>query len=194
MTALEFVKTYGPVIAREYESMLHRPGNPAVVNAYHAFIGETLEQWDSMRQAITVEPWTLPGQAYATSQEMFTDVHERRHMFVFMDGAPDSRSHPMNAIVAPGWTINQVFRAVHDYYGHFLSGGGFGPSGEELTYRQHARLYSDAALPALCCETRAQSLTFYFGKDSGIPAPTRPFPAQKVGILSGLAVLGGIDR
>ena len=52
---------------------------------------------------------------------------------------------------------NDMFRAVHDAFGHAATGRGFNRHGEEAAYRSHARMYSPDARPALAAETRAQN-------------------------------------
>lgn len=52
---------------------------------------------------------------------------------------------------------NDMFRAVHDAFGHGATGRGFNRHGEEAAYRSHARMFSPEARPALASETRAQN-------------------------------------
>lgn len=56
-----------------------------------------------------------------------------------------------------GNDINNMFRAVHDAFGHAATGRGFNRHGEEAAYRSHARMFSPEARPALASETRAQN-------------------------------------
>jgi hypothetical protein len=75
--------------------------------------------------------------------------------------------------------VNDVFRIVHDFYGHTQHGFQFGPVGEYNAFREHAQMYSDAALPALAAETLAQNAWVNFGPHSGLPVKERPFSDQK---------------
>src|SRR5690606_31575385 len=58
---------------------------------------------------------------------------------------------------------NDVFRIVHDFFGHGIEGSGFGARGEENAWQSHMRLYSEAALPAVTSETRGQNSWVNFG-------------------------------
>jgi hypothetical protein len=69
---------------------------------------------------------------------------------------------------------NNMFRAVHDVYGHLGSGRGVDIHGEEAAYQKHATMFSPLARQALATETR--------GQNAGLHA-TGDFPEQKVGIL-----------
>lgn len=59
--------------------------------------------------------------------------------------------------------VNDVFRAVHDYFGHTADGYEFGPRGEYNAYLAHSRMFSDEAKPALAAETLAQNAWVNFG-------------------------------
>jgi hypothetical protein len=94
-------------------------------------------------------------------------------------------------------TYNDLFRAVHDYYGHALYGNQFGPRGEEHAYRTHARMFTPRARPAMAAETRGQNSYVNYGRHlrdaqgnipqagqpGHIPAPERPFAEQKNNVL-----------
>jgi hypothetical protein len=75
--------------------------------------------------------------------------------------------------------FNDVFRAVHDYFGHALYGNEFGPLGEELAWRVHSRMFTAAAVPALTTETRGQNCWVNFGPFAHLDPPERPYAEQK---------------
>src|SRR5690625_3211947 len=54
-------------------------------------------------------------------------------------------------------TLSEVFRVVHDYFGHGILGNQFGAVGEENATLQHLDLYSFEALPAVIFQTRGQN-------------------------------------
>jgi hypothetical protein len=93
---------------------------------------------------------------------MQADVRSKRRLFVYptSDLSPD---HPLAQLAMPGWSWNDVFRAVHDLVGHAATGFQFGPVGEENAYRFHANVHSAAATPALAAETRLQNCWVNFG-------------------------------
>lgn len=67
--------------------------------------------------------------------------------------------HPL-ADRARGLSHNQMFRAVHDYFGHLLPGNDTSVDGELKAYVEHARMFASAghvmSLDALAAETLGQ--------------------------------------
>jgi hypothetical protein len=62
-------------------------------------------------------------------------------------------------------TMNSIFRAVHDFYGHLASGGHFGWNGETTAYYSHASMFTEDARQALFCETVAQQCYYAIHND-----------------------------
>lgn len=138
-------------IAKWYDAAKHTPNDPAVKASYDALKKETLAQFKFLeKKGIKIEPWTREGQPYADSKEMHADAQNNKHLWFFQGGDIPS-DHPL-AAKAPGtdYTYNDVFRAVHDYFGHAKEGTGFGPRGEENAWRSHSQMYSEEARPARC--------------------------------------------
>lgn len=52
---------------------------------------------------------------------------------------------------------NDMFRAVHDAFGHGATGRGFGRHGEEAAFQAHSAMYPVEALPALVAGLRGQN-------------------------------------
>src|SRR6185436_7623316 len=89
--------------------------------------------------------------------------------------------------------VNDIFRAVHDFFGHAKEGYQFGPRGEYNAWREHSGMYSEEAQGALAAETLAQNAWVNFGPhlrdeagnvaargELGFVEPTaRPFGEQK---------------
>lgn len=69
---------------------------------------------------------------------------------------------------------NDMFRGVHDLFGHLGSGRGVDRHGEEAAYRKHAAMFSPLARQAMATETRGQNSWLHRKGD---------FPEQKVGLL-----------
>jgi hypothetical protein len=186
------------VIADVAQKMPHTPRNENVRRAYAAFIGETVAQWHFLIQhGYSLKPWRGAGQPYAASWEMIKDVREHKRLYFFTGGDMPS-DHPLaqlTGIIADGieLTANDVFRAVHDIFGHATVECSFGARGEFNATHQHARLYSAKALPAMIGETVYQNAWVNFGAhlrraDGTIPqkgdadytAPeNRPYAQQK---------------
>jgi hypothetical protein len=81
--------------------------------------------------------------------EMFHDVANRR-MSVLATAA--TGGHPVFSN-----DENDMFRAVHDVFGHAGTGRGVDRHGEEAAFRKHARMFSPLARQALATETRGQN-------------------------------------
>lgn len=82
---------------------------------------------------------------------------------------PLSDDHPLLELVPDvEWggrpvTWNDLFRAVHDVFGHGKEGFGFRAAGEDMAWRTHAAMYSPEARPAMTMETRGQNSWVNFG-------------------------------
>ena len=174
-------------IASYYDQAPHSPNDPKVQAAYDAFKKETMAQYNHLKQqGVKFEPWQKEGQPYANSQEMTQDARNG-HLYFFTGGdmGPDNLLAGQSGETVNGvpLTHNDVFRAVHDYYGHALYGNQFGPRGEEHAYRTHSRMYSDQARPAMAFETRGQNSWVNFGPHSSLPVTERPYAQQKNNVL-----------
>jgi hypothetical protein len=201
-------------LADIYEKAKHDPSNPTVKKAYKALAKETIDQYNFLtEQGVVFERWDQPGQPYGSSKEMMEDVRISDHLYFFPteggfgSGEAPAGTHPMLAesgLFAKNGEgekvpllINDLFRAIHDYFGHAKEGYEFGPRGEYNGYLAHSRMFSDAALPALAAETLAQNSwvnygPFMRGKDGkllkkgepGWLAPAdRPFADQKATVM-----------
>jgi hypothetical protein len=192
----------GKRVADAYDSLRHDPNNPEVARAYQDFKNETLDQWQFLTgRGVKFEPWVNEGQPYGSSDQMIADVRDNNHLFFFTGGDMPA-DHPLAervGVEAGGvpLTYNDVFRAVHDYFGHAKEGYQFGPRGEENAYQTHAKMYSEGARRALTTETRGQNSWVNFGpqlrRPDGsmpvagdadfVPAQARPYAEQKAGLL-----------
>jgi len=158
-------------IAAAYDEMAHTPSDPRVRMAYGAMIRETLAQWEAIKVTGLKVTFATDGKPYpyTVPSEVFKDVAENNHMWVFptMDGFGSDASVDVsdNPLLAPtGETIdghklvaNDVFRIVHDYFGHIKNGVGFRANGEENAWRAHSAMYSPMARAAMTSETRGQN-------------------------------------
>ena len=83
---------------------------------------------------------------------------------------------------------NNMFRAVHDFFGHAATGRGFDPHGEEAAFRSHYAMFSPKARPAMATETRGQNSALNFGSVPG------KFVEQKVVTLPSAQLITPIGR
>lgn len=161
-------------IAQLYDEALHAPSDPAVVAAYDAMIRETLAQYKALEQQGYTFEFYPPHDPYPTGpRESMLDIQQNRHMYVFpTEGAfgtvNEITNHPLLAHSGVEWggkpvTHNDLFRAVHDVFGHSKEGVGFRADGEENAWRSHSAMYSPNARRAMTSETRGQNSWVNYG-------------------------------
>jgi hypothetical protein len=190
-------------IAAAFDEMESRPEDPAVAASYSAMIEETLAQYEFVKATgLKIEP--IPAGApdpYGNPRNAILDVVENGHLWFFPTsdgfGGPESAAFDVSKnpmLVETGEVINghkmvanDVFRVVHDYFGHIKEGFGFRAAGEENAWQSHAAMYSPAALPAMTAETRGQNSWVNFGphgeKNQTADGGTTEYAPQKVGLL-----------
>ncbi len=96
---------------------------------------------------------------------MFADV-DGGTLRVFTGGEP----HPLLTREE-----NNIFRAVHDYFGHYVTRSGFGPKGETVAWLSHRAMFSIVARPALDVETIGQVAVYFAGSKPGSYAEQKAF-------------------
>lgn len=166
----------GARIAQAFDDMKHDPDDPAVKASYDALAKETMAQWQSLKATGLKVDWIAPGQPdpYAdTPRSAERDVSENNHWWGFptdegFGSDPSLKGNPMlrdsgEVIAGRHASINDVFRIVHDMYGHIMNGNGFDASGEDNAWRSHYAMFSPAARPAMTTETRGQTDWVNFG-------------------------------
>lgn len=153
-------------LAAVYVNGEHQPEHLS----YRAFVAETLVQFN----AIPVEVKFIDGTLTGTSEDLFTGC-DCGILCIAVDGSPFAQYHPMNMFASASsiWTnevyVNSAFRAVHDYYGHYLTRSPFETiDGELAAYKAHASRYSPEAQLALFSETILQ-LAYHTHYDEFVP-------------------------
>jgi hypothetical protein len=193
-------------IAAAYDAMKDDPNEPLTKASYNAMINETMAQYEHAKKAgLKIEFWNpeKDKDPYGASPRLATeDVRNNHHMWVFPtysgygSGDPisedDVKRNPLLQLTGETWngipvTVNDVFRAVHDYYGHAKEGVGFRADGEENAWRSHASMYSPLARMAMTSETRGQNSWLNYGPhgDKNRTARTEDtiFADQKIGVM-----------
>lgn len=174
-------------VAEYFDSAPSRDLGVALTRRYDAFKQENLRHYRLLSEAgITVRPWPVSGQPYRTSAELRASVRATGVLYVYLTSAghgpgPAGGEHPMLAgsgIVVDGVELchNDVFRVVHDVFGHVMSGHGFSPRGEFRASYCHLRMYPESVHPVLFTEQIAQICWFFYGPR----AAERRYPEQKV--------------
>lgn len=174
---------YHRLVAEFYDQAADQSDNPEVVEAYRRFAEEVDEQFEWLTRpreeggaGVQVE-FTTEDPYGPNSRLMMEDVLENGRLKVFAT-PEDEHFHPLLTAEQ-----NNKFRAVHDYFGHFLDDNTFAGHGEESATRAHMLMFSDQAQGAMLTETRGQNSWFNFGPHSDLPAGDRPFAEQKAFIL-----------
>lgn len=191
---------HSKAIAQAYEEMKHTPKDPATVASYNALIDETKAQYEAIKKTgLKIEP--IPAGAadpYAANPRLAAvDVAENNHLWFFPTeqgfGTLNKISdNPMlrktgEKIGDHELLANDMFRIVHDYFGHLKQGHGFRAAGEDNAWRTHAAMYSDLARPAMTTETRGQNSWVNYGphgeKNRTASGADTVYADQKIGLL-----------
>ena len=198
-------------IADAYEEMKHDPQNPKVKEAYDNLIKQTIAQYKALTDA-GYKFWfidaNIPSNAeYASSPyNALRDARKNKEMGVFpttdgfgSDERIDVSDNPLMAETGFYWSVggldgkkkpvlaNDLFRAVHDMFGHGLEGAGFRARGEENAWQAHIRLFTGSAIGALTSETRGQNSWLNYGphgeKNKNAKVEDTVFADQKTGLM-----------
>lgn len=146
--------------------------------AFHALRDETRKQFDFMTRperkgglgmdvSVTkADPYQEGGET-EIYRRFRNDVVNNRHISVMSTAT--TGGHPVFSD-----DDNDMFRAVHDVFGHLGSGRGIDRHGEDAAYQKHSEMFSPLARQALASETRGQNAALHKAGD---------FQEQKIGIL-----------
>jgi hypothetical protein len=169
-------RTASRQIARAYDKL--PDFDPKALPAFHAMRHEVGQQFEHMTKPASrgglglhvevtdEDPYQEDG-VYGIIRNAKRDVEANNRLKVLSTRATGGHAVFSN-------DENDMFRAVHDLYGHLGSGRGVDIHGEEAAYQKHASMFSPLARQALATETR--------GQNAGLHA-TGDFVDQKIGIL-----------
>jgi hypothetical protein len=195
-------------IADAYEAMEDRPQDPEVREAYDNLIRQTRAQYDALVDAgyeftfFDKETDPYSGDPWAA----MIDLRNNKRMAVYgtyagygSEGMPATAAagNPLLQDTGLRWpdqrgveqivTPNDLFRAVHDAFGHSIEGAGFRARGEENAWQAHVRLFTGSAIPALTSETRGQNSWLNYGpfgeKNRTASVEDTIFAPQKIGLM-----------
>lgn len=198
----------GIKIADAYQETKHNSQDILVQAAYEQLTIEILQQFFFIQQELNIEfePYNGKGEPYNNSLEMVKDIYNY-HMYFFKtsngfgEKMVDSKNPMLRKIGFFAndyeFLVNDVFRIVHDVFGHATHGYSFGPVGEDFAWMTHIRMLSPLARAAMTTETRGQNCWVNFGQhlrneknelyqqgDIGWIHPSeRPFAEQKIMLL-----------
>jgi len=190
----------GRLIAEEFIKMKHDPGNKEVAAAYEAMISETTEQFRFIQQTGLKVEFIRGDDPYVNGpSDVINDIKNNNHIWVYStrDGfGSNEKFDPVDnpllketdfEIDGVKLLANDVFRIVHDYFGHVSTGTTFRATGEENAWQFHASMYTPLARRAMTTETRGQNSWVNYGPDGTInrtaTTGNTTFADQKVGLL-----------
>lgn len=158
-------------ISNEFDKMKDDPTDPKVSAAYKKMAQETIAQYkEIIKDGYFVE--INNEEPYSSSEDMISDLNKNKRFKVFSTESgfgdtpiteeqrkvnpllKDSGFKDVNGIPL---LVNDVFRFVHDFFGHAKIGNSFGPIGEENAWKIHSVMYSPLARRAMTSETRGQN-------------------------------------
>lgn len=198
-------------IADAYTAMEHAPDDPAVKEAYENMIAQAVAQYEALVGA-GYKFWFIDlgrednAEYVSTPWNAMRDIRANQTMGVFPTdngfGSGDGGEFSGNPLLAETpfeWPVggpdgpmqrvlaNDIFRAVHDAFGHGLEGAGFRAQGEENAWQAHARLFTGSALGALTSETRGQNSWLNYGPHGEFNRTAKTedtiFADQKTGLM-----------
>jgi hypothetical protein len=192
-------------VAAHFDAAPSREPGPALAHRYQRFAEENLRHYALLERAgVRLRPWRGDGQPYQGSDHLVTEVTRTRELHVYLTATghgpgATAPGHPLckpSGIVVDGVELlhNDVFRAVHDVFGHIMLGASMGVAGEFLAAFGHMAMYSPEVHPVLFTEQISQICWFFRGahledgtgrlpargEPGWTPPQRRPYPEQKV--------------
>ncbi len=200
-------------IADAYEQMADNTQDPKVKEAYEDLIKQTIAQYKALADA-GYKFWFIntkipSNDEYAsTPYNALRDLRQNKEMGVFptADGYGEEgitqeqrENNPLLQDTGIMWPVggldgemmpvlaNDLFRAVHDAFGHGLEGAGFRARGEENAWQAHVRLFTGPAVAAITSETRGQNSWLNYGPfgeaNRTAKVDDTVFADQKIGLM-----------
>lgn len=130
-----------------------------VRRAYKQFMKETQQQFEYITEKLGIHVTVSDTNPYDTPEAMLAALHTpievdgvRYNGQLTVLSTKSTGGHPIL-----GDDFNDMFRAVHDFFGHGGLGNTFSRHGEQVAYLKHGQMYSELARAALFSETAAQN-------------------------------------
>jgi orotate phosphoribosyltransferase-like protein len=194
-------------IAQAYAEMQHAPQDPVVKEAYEELIRQTMEQYKALEAAgytfSFFDDATDPYKGNPWNAMRDLRANQRMAVYTTLAGFGSSPSaynvdeNPtlvetglrwpdQNGVLQPV-LANDLFRAVHDAFGHGLEGAGFRADGEENAWQAHRRLFTGSAVAAMTSGTRGQNSWLNYGPNGeanrNAKVEDTVFADQKTGLM-----------
>lgn len=163
---------FGAAVADAFDALPHR--DPAAAVAYRQLAIEVEVQF---RALLALGYAFIPDDGtgdYGATEAMFRAL-DTKTLLVFTGGDPHAYLSDQE---------NWYLRCVHDVFGHYLTGGSFGPNGEDRAWHSHVQMFSPLAAAAMTTETRGQNSWFWNSAvNAGKPGNQRSYADQKGALL-----------
>lgn len=181
-----------------------QPNYHEVKVAYEAMAKETRAQFDHVIKEtglkIDFVKDTESDEYRDSPRRAIDDINENNHLWIYStrSGFGETKLkklpswHPLLqetdiTISGEKALVNDLFRIVHDYYGHAKEGVGFRASGEFNAWRQHSSMYSPEARRAMTTELRGQNSWTNYGPKGAAnrkaSVEDTVFPKERMGLL-----------
>lgn len=141
---------------------------PEVERAYAAFAEQVEIQFAELTRSVRVE--FQDEDPYPDAWAMISDVEYRRRLKIYR--TTEDQRHPILTLEQ-----NNMFRAVHDYHGHYMADRDFSRHGEEAAWWRHRQMFTGRAARVMTTELRGQTSAFIW-INGGVE-----FPPQKAILL-----------
>lgn len=167
--------------AQFYDRAVHSPSDPAVKSAYGAFKQEVLDQYNHIKPHVSIVH-SGTEDPYPDANSMIRDVAANKRL-AYYPTQPGQlpADHPLAETAPNGLLYNDMFRTVHDYFGHAMHGHSFDKLGEKRAWDEHSQMFTPSARQALTTETHGQNSWLHYGPKSHIPE--KPYAEQKAIVL-----------
>lgn len=118
--------------------------------AYEALVKEVEEQFRILTEELGISVEFTDEDPYQDFAEMYRDFVTNRRLKILKTEV--TGGHPFFTDEQ-----NDMFRAVHDAFGHLATGRGFDRHGEEAAYQAHKSMFGAEAAKAAATELRGQN-------------------------------------
>ncbi len=150
-----FDEVHAEEIARAFEAAPVKPTakqRRATHRSYRRFVKEIEAQYVFIRDDLGIEIIVQATDPYSSPGEMMRDIRDNKTLRVW--STETTGAHPLMSN-----REYDMFRAVHDFFGHAGLGNTFNRHGEVVAYLKHSQMFSELARGALFTETMAQAST-----------------------------------
>ena len=161
----------GTEIGKAYDAL--PVDDPTAHAAYSALADEVGKQYEYMTNSLGIKVDVTSTDPYPSVKEMVNDVQNNHHISVLSTAT--TGPHPFFTNEQ-----NDQFRAVHDVFGHAMTGRGFDRNGEEAAWTAHSQMFSPLAKQAMTSETRGQNSAMVWGNGEFQPQKVALLPQQYV--------------